>query len=439
MWDLYRTRVSMQNICYMHIYFMLSYTVAECYRIVEAHEINFIRTHKGLLQILDMSNANLSTSKASEIIGVFALTQTAAIQSLDISRNCITANNIEDLISALAQCNILEELNLSHNLLTFTSIIKIAEGLRKHHNLKNLNFSKNLISFHLEAEFLASVILSTNQSLVYLNICGRNIRPRLSDDLLFPPPHSELQSNRFPLQNLYLSRLPSFDMFTFKRREMHVPENFIEANQEECCPILCQNIASYYVDHDGGTFYNQDHDFTIIVPPHAVLQGDCVEIRATAGHFGCYKLPKRCHPVSSFFWISSKYTFMIPVYLIMSHYAVIENINKINDLRVFQAPACIRNPSTTDEEKLMMNEVSNSVYFDCEIRYCVLTTQHFCSYSIVDRIKGRFLRSVKILCYHYKQDDKDDEDTREKFYTAVCIYPNSCDCNKVIYNEVHIY
>ena len=458
---------------------MLSYTVAEYYRIVKKHEINFVRTHKNnfvsflsnqltmlktlsvsgcnitdkgkeliiafltkstLLQIFDMSNAKLSTLKASEIVGVFVLTKTAAIQSLDISRNCITADYIEDMISALAQCHTLEELNLSHNLLTFSSIVKIAEGLRGHRILKNLNLNENLVSFHSEAEFLVDVILSTNQSLVYLNICGRNIRPRFSNDHLFPPPNTELQSTRFPLQNLYLSRLPSFDMFTFKSREMDVPENFIEASQEEYCPILCQNIASYYVDHVGGTFYNQDHDFAIVVPPGAVLQGDCVEIRATAGHFGCYKLPKRCHPVSSFFWISSKYAFKIPVYLIMSHYAVIKNINEMNNLCVFQAPACVHNPSITYEQKLMMNEISNSTYFDCEIRYCVLKTEHFCSYSIVDRIKGRFFRNVKALCYYYKQDDEDDVDTCEQFYVAVCIYPNSCDCYKVsIHIHIHIW
>ena len=348
---------------------------------------------------------------------------------------------MEDLISALAQCHALEELNLSYNLLTFTSIIKIAEGLRGHHNLKKINLSENLVSFDSEAEFLVDVILSTNQSLVYLNICGRNIRPRFSNDHLFHLPNTKLQSTRFPLQNLYLSRLPSFDMFTFKSKEMRVPENFIEANQNEYCPIVCQNITSYYVNHDGGTFYNQDHDFAIVVPPGAVLQEDCVEIRATAGHFGCYKLPKRCHPVSSFFWISSKYAFKIPVYLIMSHYAVIENINEINNLCVFQAPACIRNPSITDdEEKLMMNEMLNSVYFDCKIRYCVLKTEHFCSYSIVDSNKGRSLKRFKVVCYHYKQNHQDGVDTREQFNIAVCIFPNSCDCNKVsIHIHVHNY
>ena len=444
--------------------FIFSGTVAEYYRIVKTHEINFVRTHednfitflsnqlaklktlsvngcnitdKGkelikafvtkstVLQIFDMSNAKLSTIKASEIVGVFALTKTAAIQSLDISRNCITADYLEDLISALAQCNTLENLNLSHNLLIFTSIIAIAEGLRGHHNLKNLDLSENLISFHSEAEFLVDVILSTSQSLVYLNICGRNIRPRFSNDHLFPPPNTKLQSTRFPLQNLYLSRLPSFDMFTFKSREMDVPENFIEA-KEESCPMLDKKIVSYYVDHDGGTFYNQDHDFAIVIPPGAVLQGDCVEIRATASLFGPYQFPNGYNPVSSFFWASSDYTFKIPVYLIMSHYAVIKNVDDVYSLCVLQA--CKHDVSITNEGKLMMTEILNGVHFDCDIRYYVLKTQHFCSFSAQEKSEGILSKWFKVFCYEYKLPC---EDNFEQYLTEVCFCPDNCDCSKV--------
>ena len=451
---------------YVLILHMFSYTVAEYYRIIKTHEINFVKTHEGnfvtflsnqlamlkalsvngcnitdkgkeliiafltksiLLQIFDMSNAKLSTIKASEIIGVFALTKTTAIQSLDISRNCITANYIEDLISALAQCHTLEKLNLSHNLLTFTSIIKIAEGLRGHHNLKNLNLSENLVSFHSEAEFLVDVILSTNQSLVYLNICGRNIRPRFSNDHLFPPPNTELQFTRFPLQNLYLSRLPSFDMFTFKSREMNVPDKFIEA-REESCPIF-ESIISYYVGHDGGTFYNQDHDFAIVIPPGAVLQSDCVEIRATASFFGPYQFPNGYNPVSSFFWASSDYTFKIPVYLIMSHYAVIKNVDDIYSLCVLQASK--HDVSTTNEGKLMMTEILNGVYFDCDIRYYVLKTQHFCSFSAQEKSEGILSKWFKVFCYEYELPRKENF---ERYSTEVCFCPDNCDCSKVTLN-----
>lgn len=316
-----------------------------------------------LLAELDLSHNKISTGM---LYIATALSKTNSIKSLDISRNCITDDGIEDIVSALAQCLKLKELNMSHNLLTFTSIIKVAECLRQHQNLQNLNVSHNITSFHSECEFLVDIILSTNQSLVYLNVCGRSIRPRFADGYLFPPPVGELMSTRFPLQNLYLSRFSLFEMLTFKNSNIILPNKviegkFIQATQESC-PNLNQNIASYYVDHDGGTFYNQDHDFAIVIPPGAVLQSECVEIKVTASHFGPYQFPDEYHPVSSFFWISSKHTFEIPVYLIMSHYAVIRNVDDINEL-------CVLSTSDiTKGGKLVMGEVLKGVYFDCEIR-----------------------------------------------------------------------
>ena len=379
---------------------------------------DFIRNNPSLSK-LNISHNNISTGV---VCIANAVSKINSIKSLDISRNFITDDCIEDTVSALAQCLTLEELNISHNLLTFTGIIKVAEGFRGQHSLKNLNVSNNLTSFHLEGEFLVDVILSTNQSLVYLNVCGRSIRPRFTDHHLHPPPGIELQTVRFPLQSLYLSRFPLFDMLTFKsiNANVHVPDKFIEATEENC-PIFDQNIVSYYVGYDGGTFYNQDHDFAIVIPRGAVLQGECVEIKATASHFGPYQLPEECHLVSSFFWINSNYTFNIPVYLIMSHYAVTKTVNDINSLCVMQA----HDLSITNEGNLIMKEVLNGVYFDHEIRYCVLTTKHFCSFSVQDK-KDSLPKKFKALCYSYKCDSD-----MEQYITEVCFCPNSCDCSKV--------
>ena len=316
---------------------------------------------------------------------------------------------------------------MSNNLLTFNGILKVAEGLRGHLNLQTLNLNINLTSFHSEGEFLVDVILSTNQSLVYLNVCGRNIRPRFTNGHLFPPPGTELTSARFLLQNLYLTQSPSFDMLTFKSTAMDAPVKFIEAEHENC-PVFDQSVVSYYVDHDGGTFYNQDHDFAIVIPPGAVLQDECVEIKATASFFGPYQFPSEYHPVSSFFWISSNYIFEIPVYLIMSHFAVIKNVEDINSLCVLQAPASIHNISITDEEKLIMKEVLNGVYFDFEIRYCLLKTKHFCSFSVHDKNEGCLSKKFKVLCYNYTHCN---EDNGEEYITEVCFCPNNCDCSKV--------
>jgi len=48
--------------------------------------------------------------------------------------------------------------------------------------------------------------------------------------------------------------------------------------QKHVLLAISENIHSYYVDHNGGTFYNTAHNFVIIVPPGAVLQGECVQI-----------------------------------------------------------------------------------------------------------------------------------------------------------------
>lgn len=371
-----------------------------------------------LLTKLSLSYNNISTGVLNIITALFKIN---SIKSLDISRNCVTDDNIEDIVSALGQCFVLEELNMSHNLLTFTGIMKVAAGLRGHYNLRKLELNNNPTSFHSESEFLVDVILSINQSLVYLNVCGRNIRPRFTDGYLFPPSGTELTSGRFLLQNLYLSRFPSFEMLTFKSRAMSVPDEFIEATQESC-PIVDQNIISYYVDHDGGTLYNQDHDFAIVIPPGAVSQGECVEIKATASHIGAYQFQNKYFPVSSFFWINSNYTFKIPVYLIMSHYAVIKSVDDIHSLCVMQA----HDLGITNEGKLVMEEVLNGVYFDYKTRYCVLTTKHFCSFSVQDK-KGSLSKKFKVFCYNYKYDDGD----LEQYITEVCFCPNSCDCSKV--------
>ena len=379
---------------------------------------------KGALLENYMSSGKLIAVKAAEVIRSF---ETNSIKSLDISRNNIADDHLEDVVSAVAQCYTLEELNLSHNLLTFTSVIKIAEGLRGHCNLQKLNLSNNFTSFNSEGEFLVDVILSTNQSLVYLNICGRNIRPRFNNDHLFPPPNTEVVSARFPLQNLYLSRLPTFDMFTFGSKVMDLPNNFIEA-REESCPFSGQYIVSYYVDHNGGTFYNQDHDFALVIPPGAVLQGDCVEIRATASSFGPFQFPGGYSPVSSFFWASSDYDFKIPVYMIMSHYAVIKNVNDITSLCMLQTCA---HDLGTSEKKPMMTEVLNGVYFDCEIRYCVLKTQHFCTFSAQGRNEGSLSKWFKVFCYEYTCPD---ESSCKDYFTEVCFCPHNCDCSKVCNN-----
>ena len=71
--------------------------------------------------------------------------------------------------------------------------------------------------------------------------------------------------------------------------------NYTEINER--CPFYSNNIASYHVNHNGGTFYNHKHNFVIVIPCGAVLPGDTIEIQATATRFGPYQLPKGYYPL----------------------------------------------------------------------------------------------------------------------------------------------
>ena len=369
---------------------------------------------------LSLQKLNLAQNKYSTKVAqiAIALCKVNSIKVLDISKNQITADDIEDTASALAQCFTLEELNISHNLLTFTAMIKVAQAFRRHSNLKKLNMSFNITSFHSETEFLVDVILSTNQLLVNLNVCGRNIRPRFVAGHLSPPSIIGNDFTRFTLHKLYLSRFYPMDSFRFLEDAIFLPTKAIEVTED--CPIINQTITSYYVDHDGGTFYNQEHDFAIVIPPNAVLQGNCVEIQATASHFGPYYFSDKYHPISSFFWASANYVFTVPVYLIMSHYAVIKEVEDIANLCVLQA--CVHDLTITNNGKLVMKEITDQVYFDPGIRYCILEATHFCSFCMAkktERISDYFVAH----CYTYDQDDT--------HIAEVCFCPFNNDCKKV--------
>ena len=79
----------------------------------------------------------------------------------------------------------------------------IAQALKHLSDLKIIDMSNNITSFYLECEFLIDVILSVNQSLIEVNVCGRNIRSRFNDNCMFSPSHCNENSQRFALQNLY--------------------------------------------------------------------------------------------------------------------------------------------------------------------------------------------------------------------------------------------
>ena len=359
-----------------------------------------------------IENINVSHNKLS-YTGVLNIANLLSknIKVFDISSNFIASNNVLDLAAALSKCPLLQELNISHNLLTLANVLTIAQALRHHPTLKILDLSNNTVSFSSACEFIVDVILSVNQALVNLNVCGRNIRPRYVEDYLSPP-YSEDNTNNFTLQNLYLLKHSSLNIINTEANIFKVAET---------CPISSTDIISYYVDHLGGVFYNRYNNFAIIVPPGAVSQGDCVEIQATANYFGPYIIPDGFYPISSYYWVSANYEFKVPVYFVMNHYAKIRSLKDINNLHVLHK--CTRDPNAMNED-LTISTIPDGVYFDKEIGYCVLATDHFCTYCGAKSDKG--IPEYLTACYYTY-----DESSSGHFIAEVALFPSNYNCKKV--------
>ena len=360
-----------------------------------------------------IENINLSHNKLS-YTGVLNIVNSLLrnIKIFDISNNFITSDSVLELATALSKCPVLQELNISQNRLTLTDVLTIAQALRCHPTLQTLDLSNNNISFPSACEFIVDLVLSINQKLVNLNVCGRNIRPRYVEGYLSPP-RSENDSNKFALQSLYLLQHSSLCTMDTRTSLIKV---------KETCPIFSEDVMSYYADHLGGVFYNQYHNFVIVVPPGAVSQGDCVEIQATANCFGPYIIPDRFYPISSYFWVSANYEFEVPVYLIMNHYAKIRDLEDNKNLHVLHK--CVKDPDAMQDD-LRMSTISDGVYFDIEIGYCVLATYHFCSYCQAKSIKN--IPEYLLACYCTYEH----EPSSGSFIAEVSFCPSNFECKKV--------
>ena len=341
---------------------------------------------------LNLSN-NMFTLGMARIVDTLSKNNT--IKILNISNTSISNNNIQNVATALGNCATLQSLDLSKNSLHFNGVLQIVQTMRCHPNLQALLLEENSINVSClpECEFLVDVILSTNQKLSYLNLCGRNIRPRFTADHLISPCNNT-KPGQFVIQNLYLLHYLFTVSSVSHPNETH--SNFTKSIEN--CPFFSNGIASYHVDHTGGTFYNHEHNFVVVIPPGAVLPGETIEIQATASRFGPYQLPKGYCPISSYFWISANYTFKIPVYLILSHHASFKNVIDVNAVCAMES--CAQNICTTSDGMLLMDKVLNGVFFDYKIGYCVISANHFCSYCLAKNdvnLPDKFYAS----CYTY--------------------------------------
>ena len=368
-----------------------------------ADSIAAVISNNSRIETIYLSHNRLSYNGVLKIVIMLP----ESIKTVDISSNVIACGNIVDLVTALSNCSVLQELNLSQNFLSLTNVLMFAQCFRNHPTLQSLELSSNNISFSSACEFIMGVILSVNQKLVNINVCGKNIRPRCIDHL--SPPKTDINFTMLTPQKI----------FSLQHSPLKNQTSYIKVT--EICPIFSNDIISYYVDHQGGAFYNQSHNFAIVIPPDAVAQGDYVEIQATANYFGPFVIPDGFYPISSYFWVSANYVFKSPVYFIMNHYAKIRSVEDIDNLHVMHKCA---QESTATNHDLMMSTISDGVYFDNDIGYCVLATNHFCSYCQAKDV--RHIPEYLTACYCTY-----DEPSSGSFIAEVCFCPSSSECIKV--------
>jgi len=136
------------------------------------------------------------------------------------------------------------------------------------------------------------------------------------------------------------------------------------------------------------------HNFAVVIPPGAVSQDDCVQIQTAADCYGPFQLPNQCYPISSFFWINAHYKFKVPVYLILSHFA--SDLSLEDDNTLCAAEVC----DDISKERVVMKNVSGDAYFDADIGYCIVATNHFCSFCLLSNRKGMDQNFI-VLYYTY--------------------------------------
>jgi len=103
----------------------------------------------------------------------------------------------------------------------------------------------------------------------------------------------------------------------------------------------------------------------------------------------------------------------------MSHHAKIRSLKDIDHLYVLKT--C---NATVAGKKYKMTKVPNGVYFDYEIGYCVLATDHFCSFTQAANTKDipKFLTAF--YCIYNVSDGS--------HIAEVCVCPSKCcECEKV--------
>lgn len=323
-------------------------------------------------------------------------------------------------------------LDLSENQINLTETIQNVQLLRESTALQKLHICNNTEKFCTEVEFIIDVVLSVNSKLSELVINGIHMRPRFSN---YSKIISDDSCENFSLQHFYLA-----DKFPLYLSDSYLfTENFVtcldddkkcEEVKEECC-FDHAAVFTHYVDHRGGVYYYKDHDVALFIPPGAVLQNDCVEIKVSSSFCGKFQMPQNYTRISSFVWIgATNYVFKVPVYLIMNHFVDIKSIRNIRTLSAFEA--CELHSSRNDDGILMMQEVTTS-FFDSDLKYCIISTNHFCTYCLGEsqRSPTQDCDSCKTFLATYYSYNDVEFNKRITYIAEICVLYFNINCLKV--------
>ena len=353
-------------------------------------------------------------------------------ENLRVSNDYLEACHLKHL---MGNCTTLE---VSENQMNLTEMIQIAQLLRKDDKLQKLNICNNTEKIFIEVEFIIDVILSVNSKISELVVNGTSMKPRRTS-------YSKIIANNteetFSLQHLYIAdRFPLYlsQMYMFK-------ENFVTCldgdkklvKVEEKCPFNHATVFSHYVDHKGGVYYYKDHDVALFIPPGAILQDDCVEIKVSSSFYGPFSIPQNYDRISSYVWVSAKYHFGVPVYLIINHFVDTKSVTNFKTLSAFEACELL-NINRDYDKTPMMQEIATS-YFDTNLRYCVISTNHFCTYCLAELQRlptqgnSNNCKSFKsFLATYYTYEEAESNKGITYIAELCCLYFNN-NCLKVQY------
>ena len=399
---------------------------------LEKSSASFAYTHRQNALFLD----SLSESESeSEDLKIMNKSFRSLVTMSSIDSEFIEISEFADIsLQKKVNNSTLAKLDLSESQSSLTEMIKIAQLFRDNTENQKLNICNDIgIKFYPEAEFIVDVILSVNSTLSELVVNGTNIRPRFSN-------YSKILASNtvmnFSLQYFYIAdRFPLYLSLSDVFKDNFVTECSDKNKKiivvEEECPFNHTAIFTHYVDCEGDVYYYKDHDFALFIPPGAILQNDYVEIKVSSSFYGQFYMPQSHNRISSYVWVGANYNFKVPVYLVINHFVDVKSVKDIKALTAFEA--CKFYSSRDNDERVMMHEILTN-YFDTDLRYCVISTDHFCTYCLAEpsslSSSQEYNNHRVFLANYYGYKEEEPNNSITYIAEICCLYFNN-NCLKV--------